>query len=200
MRPANPPPSTLSRSDYPRKPLRGQPCPRSVSALSSAHTQSPAFSVSVFSVRFSVRFSVQSLDVVRALLLLPVSVLVPNRLRHLPDLQDVVLGHSRDHPIVVGVPGEVRNLGRVARVDEEEFGRTIGRILCGLLLPNARQVPHHCAAIGGCGGEDALVERGPLHAEHLLLVSREGVQPRTQIAQIPQRHLSVGPACEQKVL
>jgi len=37
---------------------------------------------------------------------------------HLPDLHDVVLGHRADDPGLVGVPGEVGDLGCVAAVDE----------------------------------------------------------------------------------
>lgn len=39
---------------------------------------------------------------------------------HLPDLHYVVLRHGADDPGLVGVPGEVRDLGCVASVDELE--------------------------------------------------------------------------------
>ena len=43
---------------------------------------------------------------------------------HLPYLQDVVLGHAGDDPGLREVPAEVRHLGRVAAVHEQQLGRT----------------------------------------------------------------------------
>ena len=45
-------------------------------------------------------------------------VLRNQRTHHLPNLHDVVLRHRADHPGLVGVPGEVGDLGRVTSVDE----------------------------------------------------------------------------------
>lgn len=42
---------------------------------------------------------------------------------HLPDLHDVVLRHGADDPGFIGVPGEVRDLGCVAPVDELKGGK-----------------------------------------------------------------------------
>jgi hypothetical protein len=47
-------------------------------------------------------------------------------------LQDVVLGHRCDDPVVAGIPSKVGDLGGVAAVDEEQLRRAILRILRGL--------------------------------------------------------------------
>ena len=44
-------------------------------------------------------------------------------LRHLPHLQDIVLRHTRHHPLVIGVEAKVGHLGDVPAVDEGAGGR-----------------------------------------------------------------------------
>ena len=55
---------------------------------------------------------------------------------HLPDLHDVVFGHRTDDPWLIGVPGEVRDLGRVTSMDElDERMRGVGeRIILNAAL------------------------------------------------------------------
>ena len=85
-------------------------------------------------------------------------------------LHDVVFGDRADDPRIVGVPGEVGNLGGVAAVDEEEFGRTVLGVLGRLLLANLGQVPNVESAIGAGRGQDGLVVGRPLNLKQNLLL------------------------------
>lgn len=57
-------------------------------------------------------------------------------------LHDVILGHGADDPGLVGVPGEVGDLGGVSPVDEQQLGGTVFCVFRRLLLAYLRQVPH----------------------------------------------------------
>merc|ERR1711973_1063365 len=83
-------------------------------------------------------------------------------LSHLPNLHDVVLGHRADNPGIIGVPGKIGDLGRVASVDEEELRRTIFGVLGTLLLTNLGEIPDMKSAVSPRAGQDSLVMRGPL--------------------------------------
>ena len=104
----------------------------------------------------------------------------------MPDLHDIVFGHTADDPGVVGVPAEVTDLGGVTSVDEEELGRTILRVLRALLFTNLGQVPDVESAISAGAGEDGLVVGRPLHLEDLVLVTLEAVQLQLEVPQIPK--------------
>lgn len=58
-------------------------------------------------------------------------------LRHLPDLENVILRHAGNHPVVVLVPGKVGDLARVAAVDEEQLRGAVFRVLRRLLLADS---------------------------------------------------------------
>jgi len=55
-------------------------------------------------------------------------------LSHLPYLEDVVFSDASNHPVLAGVPGEIRDLAGMASVDEHELWRTIFCILWCLFL------------------------------------------------------------------
>lgn len=63
-------------------------------------------------------------------------------LGHLPDLEDVVLGDAGHHPLLRGVPREVRDLARVPAMDEEQLRRPVLRILWCLLLVDPAGTPN----------------------------------------------------------
>ena len=48
---------------------------------------------------------------------------VRERVHHLPDLQNVVLRDTADDPWLIGVPREVRYLGRVSTMNELKMKR-----------------------------------------------------------------------------
>ena len=109
-------------------------------------------------------------------------------LGHLPDLHDVVLAHRADDPGLVGVPGEVGDLGRVAAVDEEELGGAVLHVVGRLLLADLGEIPDVEAAVGAARRQDGLVVRRPLHLEDLVLVRLERVELHLRVAQVPQSH------------
>mmetsp|Transcript_21968 Transcript_21968/g.74689 ORF Transcript_21968/g.74689 Transcript_21968/m.74689 type:complete len:228 (+) Transcript_21968:1008-1691(+) len=109
-------------------------------------------------------------------------------LRHLPDLQYVVLRDRGDDEVVVGVPSEVRYLARVPAVYEEELRWPVLGVLRVLLVPDPREVPHHEAPVRPAAAQHSLVLRGPADLEHLLGVVLEGVQPLGEVAHVEQGH------------
>jgi len=66
---------------------------------------------------------------------------------HLPYLQYVVLGDASNDPMIIEIPTEVRNLGCVSSVDEEQLGRSVFCILWLLFVPNATHVPDVQASV-----------------------------------------------------
>ena len=65
----------------------------------------------------------------------------------MPHLHNIVLADGADDPGIVGVPAEVRDLGGVATMDEEQLWGTVLRILGTLLLSNLAQVPNMESAV-----------------------------------------------------
>jgi len=80
----------------------------------------------------------------------------------LPDLHDIVFGHTADDPGVVRVPAEVRDLGSVTSVDEEKFWRSVLSVLGALLFSNLRKIPDVEPSVGARAGQDRLIMRRPL--------------------------------------
>merc|ERR1712012_1369072 len=87
-----------------------------------------------------------------------------------PHLHYIVLGDRADDPGFSWVPREVRDLGGVTAVDEEQLGRSVFCVLSVLLLPNLGKVPHVQAAICPGARQDGLIVGRPLHLEDLVLV------------------------------
>ena len=80
----------------------------------------------------------------------------------MPDLHDIVFGHTADDPGVVGVPAEVGDLSRMTTVDEEEFWWAVLSILSALLFPNLGEIPDMEPPVSARAGQDGLVMGRPL--------------------------------------
>ena len=57
-------------------------------------------------------------------------------LSHLPYLEDIVFSDASKHPILAGVPGEIRDLAGMASMNEHELRRAVFCILWCLFLIN----------------------------------------------------------------
>ena len=73
--------------------------------------------------------------------------IIVNIFCHLPHLHDVVFTHRTDHPGIIRVPGEIRNLGCVPTMNEKELWRTIFGILSTLFFANLGEVPNMKAPV-----------------------------------------------------
>uniref|UniRef100_A0A1I8GPN7 Ragulator complex protein LAMTOR1 n=1 Tax=Macrostomum lignano TaxID=282301 RepID=A0A1I8GPN7_9PLAT len=109
-------------------------------------------------------------------------IIIVDILGHLPHLQDVVLGHGADHPRIIGIPGEIRDFGRVAAVNEQQLRRPVLGVFGRLLLADLAQVPHVQAAVRTRARQDGLVVRRPLDLR-LLIVANAAENPIVQ--QVP---------------
>mmetsp|Transcript_20161 Transcript_20161/g.42009 ORF Transcript_20161/g.42009 Transcript_20161/m.42009 type:complete len:315 (-) Transcript_20161:232-1176(-) len=122
-------------------------------------------------------------------------------LRHLPDLQDVIVRHRCHDPVLVGAEGKVVELAGVAAVDEEELGGAVLGVLRGLLLADAGQVPDIDAAVGRRRAENcALAEWRPGHVEDLGGVALEDGKGIREVAKVPQADVCVARARGEHVL
>mmetsp|Transcript_43677 Transcript_43677/g.91142 ORF Transcript_43677/g.91142 Transcript_43677/m.91142 type:complete len:287 (-) Transcript_43677:551-1411(-) len=140
---------------------------------------------------FSVAFAFGSLVVV---------VVRVDVLGNLPHLEHVILRNTRHHPLVVRVPAEVGDLGRVATVDEEQLRRAVLRVLGALLLANLGEVPDVESAVKAGRREDRLVMRSPLDLVHFLCVSLKRVQLRLEASHVPESDRLIGRSgCQQKL-
>eukprot|EP00982_Pelagococcus_subviridis_P001136 9085-Pelagococcus_subviridis.AAC.5 len=108
-------------------------------------------------------------------------------LRHLPDLQDVILRDGRDDHVVVSVPREIGDLAGVPAVDEHQLRRAVLRVLRGLLVPDPAQIPHHEPPVRAARREVRFVLRRPSDLEHLLGVVRKRVQTVRQVPNVEDR-------------
>lgn len=126
-------------------------------------------------------------------------IIIVNVFSHLPHLNDIILSHRSEHPRFVVIPRKIRNFRRMPAVDEQQLGRAILGVLRGLLVPDARQIPHVHAPIRPAARQHGFVMRRPLHLEYLVGVRDESVKFRGKVAHIPERHgLVRRSGCEQE--
>ncbi len=76
-----------------------------------------------------------------------------------PHLHNIILRHRADDPGFIWIPREVRDLGRVSSMDEEEFRWSVLRVLRTLFLPNLREVPDMEPSVSSRGSQDRLIVR-----------------------------------------
>ena len=57
-----------------------------------------------------------------------------NKKTHLPNLNDVVLGHRADYPRLIVVPRKVRDFRRVTAMYEQQLGWTILSVVGRLVI------------------------------------------------------------------
>ena len=121
-------------------------------------------------------------------------VFVVDVVSHLPDLHHVVRSNAADHPGLVLVPAEVRDLGSVTSVDEEKFWRSLCSLLSTLLLSNLVEIPDVKPPVSPRAGQDSLVVWRPLDLKDLLLVTLKAVQFKLEVPEVPESHSFVSGA------
>ena len=83
------------------------------------------------------------------------------------------------------VPSDVRHLGRVPTVYEEQLRRTVPPLLLGLWLINAREVPNHDAAVAAGRCEQVAVHGAKANLVDLFLVLAEREELAFDVSGVP---------------
>jgi hypothetical protein len=71
-------------------------------------------------------------------------------------------------------------------MDEQQFWRSVLRILGTLFLSNLAQIPNVQTAVSTTRGQDSFIVWRPLNLEDLITVRLERMQLQFQVSQIPE--------------
>lgn len=77
-----------------------------------------------------------------------------NRTSHLPNLNQIVLRRTANHPRIIPIPTEITDSIRMAAMHEQQFRRPIFTILGGLLLAHPAEIPEDDSSVVGAGAQD----------------------------------------------
>ena len=117
-----------------------------------------------------------------------------NRIRHLPDLDQVILRRTTDHPWIIFIPTKITDPVRMPTMHEQQFRRPILAVLGRLFFADAAQIPEDYSSVVGARAEDGGLEGMPLERGDRFVVALEGVQFEFEVAQVPDADGVVGAA------
>lgn len=109
-----------------------------------------------------------------------------NILTRLPNHHDVILRRRRHRPRQRRTPTDIPGLASMSSMHEQQLGRSVVRVVGGLLLPDLGDVPDVHSSIGGGGSKDGFRVGGPGELDDLVGVGFERVEFGGEVSEIPE--------------